>query len=110
MQHLLYNIKMDTDNLVAHSRARFDHAVARRLLREKYTAKMIFAYRGGLFRAGPELQTTLLTCPGAEAVIVDLYENPVRVDTKELFAQSQQRWQEQMTAWHIEFEKTSQQR
>ena len=101
---------MDTDQLVAHSRARFDHAVARRVLKEKYQAKLLFAYRGGMWRAGPELQTTLLTCPGEDAVILDLYENPVRVDTKELLAQSQQHWQEQMTAWLVEYEQTQQQR
>lgn len=95
---------MDTDSIVAHSRARFDHAAARRLLKEKYQAKMLFAHAGGMWQAGPALQTTLLSCPGTEAVIVDLYENPVKVNTQELFAMSQQRWQEQMTAWLVEFE------
>lgn len=95
---------MDTNELYEHGRARFEHAAARRLLKEKYQAKMLFAYAGGMWRAGPELQTTLLTCSGSEAVILDLYENPVRVDTKELLAQSQQRWQEQMTAWLVEYE------
>lgn len=101
---------MNTDSLVAHARARFDHAVAKRLLKEKYEAKMLFAYRGGMWRAGPELQTTLLTCPGTEAVLLDLYENPVRVDTKELYAQSQQRWQEQMNAWLTEHEANNKKR
>lgn len=101
---------MDTNDLVAHARARFDHATARRLLKEKYEAKMLFAYAGGMFRAGPELQTTLLTCPNAEAVILDLYENPIKVDTKELFAQSQTRWQEQMNAWLIEYEENNKKR
>jgi len=101
---------MDTKDLVAHARARFDHATARRLLKEKYEAKMLFAYRGGMWRAGPELQTTLLTCPGSEAVILDLYENPVKVDTKELYAESQQRWQEQMNAWLVEHEENNKKR
>jgi hypothetical protein len=101
---------MNTENLVAHARARFDHEAAKRVLKEKYQAKMLFAYRGGMWRAGPELQTTLLTCPDAEAVLLDLYENPVRVDTKELYALSQQRWQEQMTAWLVEYEQASRQR
>lgn len=96
---------MDTDALVAHARARFDHATAKRILKEKYEAKMLFAYAGGMWRAGPELQTTLLTCPGTEAVLLDLYENPIQVNTKELYAESQQRWQEQMTAWLVEHEK-----
>ena len=71
---------------------------------------MLFAYRGGMFRAGPELQTTLLTCPGVEAVLLDLYENPVQVDTKELYALSQQRWQEQMNAWLVEHDQINQRR
>lgn len=101
---------MDTDALIAHSRARFDHATAKRLLKEKYQARMLFAYHGGMFRAGPELQTTLLTCPDDTAVVLDLYENPVQVDTKELYAQSQQRWQEQMNAWLVEYEANNQRR
>ena len=101
---------MDTDKLVKHSRARFDHAAARRVLKEKYEAKMIFAHAGGMWRAGPELQITLLTCPGPEAVILDLYENPVRVNTQELLALSQQRWQEQMNAWLVEHQQINQQR
>lgn len=96
--------------MIAHARARFDHATARRILKEKYQARMLFAYRGGMWRAGPELQTTLMTCPDADAVILDLYENPVKVDTKELFAMSQQRWQEQMTAWLVEHDDMSKKR
>lgn len=106
----LYTNKMDTEALVAHARARFDHATAKRVLKEKYQARMLFAYCGGMWRAGPELQTTLLTCPDAEAVLLDLYENPVQVNTKELYAQSQQLWQEQMTAWLVEHEQNQQQR
>ena len=37
---------MDTNALVAHARARFDHAAARRVLKEKYEARMVFAYGG----------------------------------------------------------------
>ena len=43
---------MNTENIVAHARARFDHEAAKRVLKEKYQAKMLFAYRGGMFRAG----------------------------------------------------------
>ena len=101
---------MNPEQLVEQARARFDHEVARKVLKEKYQAKMLFPYRGGMWRAGPELQTTLLTCPGVEAVLLDLYENPVKVDTKELFAMSQHRWQEQMNAWQVEHDKLSKNR
>ena len=95
---------MDKDALIAHVRSRFDHESQKRILREKYQARMLFAHAGGMWQAGPELQTTLLTCPESEAVILDLYQTPVRVDTQELLALSQQRWQEQMTAWLAEWE------
>jgi hypothetical protein len=95
---------MNTDELVAHARSRFDHAAARRILKEKYQAKFIFAHAGGMWHAGPELLTTLLTCPDSTAVLLDLYETPVKIDTKELYAISQQRWQEQLNAWLVEYE------
>ncbi len=96
--------------MIAHSRARFDHAAAQRLLKEKYEARMIFGHNGGLWRAGPELQMTCLTCPDLEAVILDLYENPIKIKTRELLALSQRRWQEQMNAWLVEFEELSRKR
>ena len=102
---------MDTENLIAHSRARFEHATARRLLKEKYQAKLTFAYRGGMWSAGPELQNTIFTCGQiGEVVLLDLYENPVKINTVELMAISQQRWQEQMNAWLTEHEQLSKNR
>ena len=70
---------MDTDQLISHSRARFEHAAARRTLREKYQAKFTFAHAGGMWQAGPELLTTLKCCTGT-VVILDLYENPIQVN------------------------------
>jgi len=101
---------MDTNKLLAHSRARFEHAVARRVLKEKYQAKLTFAHAGGMWRAGPELINTLNCCHNDNAVILDTYENPVRVDCIELKTLAQQRWQEQMTAWLIEHEEINQKR
>jgi hypothetical protein len=101
---------MDTDQLIAHSRARFEHESARRTLREKYQAKLTFAYRGGMFSADPKLIMTLNCCPGDDAVIVDLYENPVRVSTIELKKLAEQRWQEQMNSWLVEYEQLNRNR
>ena len=100
---------MNTDELIAHARARFDHAAARRLLKEKYQGKLTFAHAGGMWSAGPELLTLLKSCPN-EVVILDLYENPVKIVTKELYELAAQRWQEQMTAWLVEYEALSKNR
>jgi len=93
---------MDTDQLIAHSRARFEHAAARRTLREKYQAKLTFAHAGGMWSAGPELLTVLKLCSG-ESVILDLYQNPVKVNAEALYELVAERWQEQMYAWLTEY-------
>jgi hypothetical protein len=101
---------MDTDDLIAHARARFDHVAAKRVLKEKYEARMLFAYAGGMWRAGPDLLTVLSICPDATAVLLDLYETPVQVDVRELELAAQQRWQEQMNGWLAEHEELRKQR
>lgn len=101
---------MDTDDLIAHARARFDHVAAKRVLKEKYEARMLFALAGGMWRAGPELLTVLSVCPDNTAVLLDLYDTPVQVDVRELELAAQQRWQEQMNAWLVEYEESRKQR
>jgi len=95
---------MNTDELITHSRSRFDHAAAKRVLKEKYQGRMTFAHAGGLWQAGPELLTLLHTVKeNKPVVLLDRYENPVQVIPKELVELAQQRWQEQMTAWLVEY-------
>jgi hypothetical protein len=102
---------MNTDELISHSRARFDHHQARIVLKEKYQAKLMFAHAGGMWCAGPELQSTIFTCGKiGEVVLLDLYDTPVKIDTKELMSLSQQRWQEQMNAWLVEYEELNRNR
>ena len=74
---------MDTEALIAHSRARFDHATAKRVMQEKYQARMIFAHNGGMFSADQNLMVLLQAIPTEQAVILDLYNNPVKVNTVE---------------------------
>ena len=100
---------MDTQSLIAHSRSRFEHAAARRLLKEKYQAKFTFAHAGGMWLAGPELLTVLKLCSG-ESVILDLYENPVKINTLELYELAAERWQEQMNAWLVEYNEINKKR
>lgn len=101
---------MDTNELVSHSRARFDHHQARVVLKEKYQARLNFAYKGGMFRACPETITFLNLYAGQEIVLQDLYENPVRVQADELNTLMKARWQEQMNAWLVEYDQLGQNR
>ena len=104
---------MNTDELIFHSRARFNHHQARITLKEKYQAKMVFAHAGGMWRAGPEL-INILTASlehGQQGLVLhDLYETPIMVDYKELLQLAKERWQEQMNAWLVEYEELNQNR
>ncbi len=102
---------MDTNALIAHARARFDHVAARRLLKEKYEARMIFGYRGGLWRAGPELLAVLQSVPVEDdVVLLDLYDNPVKITPLELQHLVFDRWQEQLNAWLVEHDELGKKR
>ena len=102
---------MDTDALIAHARARFDHVAAKRVLKEKYQARMLFAHAGGMWRAGPELLAMLQSVPVEDdVVILDLYENPIKISPLELQHLAQNRWQEQMNAWLVEHDELSKKR
>jgi hypothetical protein len=100
---------MNSDELISYGRARFDHAATKRLLKEKYQAKFVFAHAGGMWQAGPELLTTLKCCTGT-VVILDLYENPVQVAAEELYELAIQRWQEQLNAWLTEYQEINKKR
>ena len=100
---------MNTDKLISHSRARFDHHQARMLLKEKYQAKFTFTHSGGLWQAGPELLTLLKCCTGS-VVVLDLYETPVQVNAEEIYELALQRWQEQLNAWLVEYEELNKNR
>ena len=104
-------MNMNTDALIAHARARFNHESARRVLKEKYQAKMLFAYAGGMWRAGPDMLTLLQAVPVEdEIVLLDLYDTPVKVNPVELQYLVLGRWQEQMNAWLVEHEEQSRKR
>jgi len=98
------------NDLITRIRERFDHESQKKILHEKYQAKMVFAHAGGMWKAGPELLTLLQACSNTDLVILDIYQNPVKVKPEELYKLAQQRWQEQMNAWLIEWDQLRRQR
>jgi hypothetical protein len=95
---------MNTVQIEKEIKVRFDFNRSKQLLKEKYQAKMLFAHADGMWEAGPPLITLLQACLSEnEVVILDLYENPVRVNPVELQQLATMQWQEQMNAWELEF-------
>ena len=98
------------DNLTQKIKERFDHEAAKRTLREKYEAKLLFAHQGGMFRAGPELIVLLNSYDTGEMVILDEFKNPTKVTRLALLDETKQRYQEQLNAWAVELAEQSRQR
>lgn len=101
---------MDIDALTSQAKAKFDHEAARRVLREKYQAKMLFGHRGGMFRCTPEMISFLSLFQDQDIVVEDLHGIPIQVNARELVGIMRARLQEYMTAWLMEYQDLSQNR
>ena len=101
---------MNTETLTQTIKERFDHAATKQILKEKYEAKLIFAEAGGMWKASPELITTLSLFDTDTIVLEDVYDNPVQVDRLQLLNNSKERWQEQMNGWLFDHQQSAKQR
>jgi hypothetical protein len=97
-------------DIVTRIRTRFDHAAAKKILQEKYVCRMLFAHAGGMFMSTPEMISFLSLYSNEEIVLLDLYDNPVKVNSDTLRSEMQKRWNEQMNAWLVEWSELQQQR
>lgn len=94
---------MDTQSLIKDSKARFSHNAAKAYLKEKYKAKLIIAEQGGLWEITPTFLTFLSESHSNSFVVLDLYENPVKIDRNELLNKAVTVYNEVMEAWHQEW-------
>jgi len=101
---------MDTNDLVLQARSRFNHAAAKRVLKEKYEARMLLAHAGGMFKSTPEMISFLSLYDNEDIVLLDLYDNPVKVNAADLKDEMQKKWYEQMNAWLVEWSELQKQR
>lgn len=96
---------MDTKTLVADAKARFAHNSARDYLKEKYEAKLIVAEQGGLWKADQQTICFLANATYLEQmVLIDTFNNPVKVVRTELLWKLQDVYEEVMNAWHDEWQ------
>lgn len=92
---------MDTKKLVADMKARFAHNSAKHYLKEKYSSKLIVADQGGLWKADPVTLSFLYTSSG-ETILIDLYDNPIKVDAPALYKKLLEVYNVTMQEWHTE--------
>jgi hypothetical protein len=95
---------MDTQQLVKDVKARFNINYQKHQLHEKYTAKLIFADQGGLWAANPNLLSQLSSSDTPTLILLDNYENPIKVDRLKLFEKANELYVSTMKDWHSEYE------
>jgi hypothetical protein len=94
---------MDTKTLVAESKARFNHNSTKAYLRDKYDSKFIVAEQNGLWRANLETINFLNSTKDKEVVLIDNFNNPVKVDRKALLVKLQDTYTTVMNDWYNEW-------
>ena len=95
---------MDTKTLIAEAKARFAHNSAKDYLREKYEAKLLVAEQGGLWKADKETIAFLKSWQTSdEIVLIDTFNNPVKVDRTKLLLILQDTYQSVMNDWYDEW-------
>lgn len=94
---------MDTKTLIAEAKARFAHNSAKEYLKEKYEAKLLVAEQGGLWKADLQTITFLSSFLNKEVVLIDTFNNPVKVDRQELMDKLSEVYYKVMNDWHDEW-------
>lgn len=96
---------MDTTTLITDAKARFAHNAAKAYLREKYENKLILADQGGLWKA--DIQTINFLngyrTAQTELVLIDTFNNPVKVNASELLDKLQSLYNTVMEEWYTEW-------
>ena len=97
---------MDINDLKSLAESRFDHALHRRVLRERIQSQLIVTHNGGQFKATKTLLSFLNVWEDDTIVIEDLHKNPIQINRSQLLTELKQAYQFAMNAWLQEFEES----
>ena len=101
---------MDTKSLITEAKARFNHNSAKTYLKDKYDSKFIVADQNGLWRANLETINFLTATTDEDVIIIDTFNNPVKVIRKELLYKLSTVYKTTMEEWYNEWVELEKQR
>lgn len=101
---------MDIKNLLADSKARFNHNSAKAYLAEKFKSKLIVAEQGGLWKADTQTISILNSFSSEEIVLIDTFDSPVKVNRQQLLEKLQQVYETTMEQWCTEWKEAESKR
>jgi len=91
---------MNTDQIKRVARAKYLHSLAKEALKEKFESQLVIASQGGCWKVDHRLISFLsVDALGDEIVMLDTYENPVKVDRKKLLNECIDVYTLVMTEW-----------
>ena len=91
---------MTVDLIKQTSRARYLHGVAKLTAKENHQARLLLTQSGGTFRVTPELISFLSIEKFETVVLLDIYDNPVKVNRENLFSVAVSLYNEVMEDWY----------
>lgn len=94
---------MDTKSLISEAKARFNHNSAKIYLKDKYDSKFIVAEQNGLWKANLETINFLNSSSDEEIILVDTFNNPVKVNRQSLLDKLSMVYKTTMEEWHVEW-------
>ena len=101
---------MDTKTLIKDAKARFSHNSAKAYLKEKYSSKLVIAEQGGLWKADAQTIGFLNSFSDEPLVVIDTFDNPVKVDRIELLKSLTKTYNQTMTEWNSEWKELERKR
>lgn len=94
---------MDTNKLIQEARARFKHQEAKTYLQEKYLSRLIMTSQGGMWNVTTEFLAFLRTSKNEQDVLIDSFNKPIKVNTKQLLLDTEALYSSVMSEWYNEF-------
>lgn len=94
---------MDTKQLISEAKARFNHNSTKAYLKDKYDSKLIIADQGGLWKADQQTISFLDSMIWDELILIDTFNNPVKVNRLELLEKLCQVYNSVMEEWYNEW-------
>jgi hypothetical protein len=94
---------MDTTSLITEAKARFNHNSAKAYLKDKYDSKFIVADQDGLWRANLETINFLNSSLEESIILIDTFNNPVKVIRIILLKKLKETYNTVMSAWYEEW-------
>ena len=101
---------MDTNELINDLKIRFNHNSAKDYLKNKYESKLIVADQGGLWKATIEIISFLSTNIQEQIVLMDSFNNPVKVDRILLLNKLTNIYNQVTNEWYTEWSELERQR